>query len=152
MHHDGGSAYGEDGGDLGGADECGMRASAKACMTRSISLLLAACLAIPMAAPAQMESIEIAKVFSVRHLAGVAVDSTGATVADVKVEICKVDWTGCFASATTGGDGRFSFSSVPHESVHHMKVSARGFDQLRMRVQQRFFARKELVVKLHIAA
>jgi hypothetical protein len=104
-----------------------------------------------MAAPAQMESFEISKVFSVRHLAGVALDPTGATVSDVKVEICKVGWTDCFASTTTGGDCKFSFSSVPHESVHYVKVSARGFHQLRMKVQQRFFARKELIVKLHIA-
>ena len=129
-----------------------MRAATKAYMTRSTSLLLAACLAIPMAAPAQMESIEISKVFSVRHLAGVALDPTGATVADVKVEVCKVGWTDCFASTTAGADGKFSFLGVSHQSVYYVKVSARGFDQLRMKVQQRFFARKELVVKLHIAA
>ncbi len=98
-----------------------------------------------------MQTIEYSRVFSVRHLAGVAVDPSGATVADVRVEICKVGWTDCFASTTNGTDGKFSFSGVPHQCLYYVKVSARGFDQLRMKVHQRFFARKELVVKLHIA-
>jgi hypothetical protein len=120
-------------------------------MTALKSLTFSVCLALPALACGQMQSIEYSRVFSVRNLKGVAVDPSGATVADVKVEICKDNWTDCFASATTGADGKLSFSSVPHESVRYVKVSARGFDVLRLRVRQRFLARKGLVVKMHIA-
>ena len=137
---------------MGRADEWRVRPSPKARMTALKALTFSVCFALSAAARAQTQSIEYSRVFSVRHLAGVAVDSSGAKVAEVKVEICRENWTDCFASATTGTDGKFSFSSVPHESVHYVKVSARGFDVLRLRVRERFLARKGLVVKMHVAA
>ena len=137
---------------MGRADEWRVRSSPKARMTALKALTFSVCFALSAAARAQTQSIEYSRVFSVRHLARVAVDPSGATVAEVKVKICKDNWTDCLASAITSKDGKFSFSSVPHESVHYVKVSARGFDVLRLRVRQRFFARKGLVLKMHIAA
>jgi hypothetical protein len=120
-------------------------------MTAVKALVLSVCLAFPVIARAQMQTIEYSRIFSVRRLAGVAVDPSGAAVADVKVEICKEGWTDCFASTITGVDGKFSLSGAPHEGVQYVKVSARGFDELRMKVHLRSIARKELVVKMHIA-
>jgi len=90
----------------------------------------------------QTQTIEYSKVFSVRHLAGVAMDSTGATVPDVKIEICKEDWSDCFASTTTGTDGRFSVARLPLVNLYYVKVSAPGFDILRIKVHLRSIARK----------
>jgi hypothetical protein len=121
-------------------------------MTALKSLMLSVCLAVPVIARAQTQTIEYSKVFSVRHLAGVAMDSTGATVPDVKIEICKEDWSDCFASTTTGTDGRFSVARLPLVNLYYVKVSAPGFDILRIKVHLRSIARKELVMKMHIAA
>ncbi|HEY6445853.1 MAG TPA: carboxypeptidase-like regulatory domain-containing protein [Acidobacteriaceae bacterium] len=102
-------------------------------------------------ASAQMETIEYAKTFSVRHLAGVAKDPSGAIVSDVRIEVCNDDWASCFAAVTTGADGRFSFLNLPGRSIYFVKVSARGFDQLRLKVRLRSFARGELAIRMHIA-
>lgn len=82
---------------MGRADEWRVRSSPKARMTALKALTFSVCFALSAAARAQTQSIEYSRVFSVRHLAGVAVDSSGATVAEVKVEICKDNWTDCFS-------------------------------------------------------
>jgi hypothetical protein len=100
---------------------------------------------------AQTQTVEYSRVFDVRHLAGAAIDPKVAPVPDVQVEICREGWISCFVSATTTANGKFSFSNVEHADLYYVKLSAPGFDQLRIKVHLRSTARKELVVRMYTA-
>ena len=98
-----------------------------------------------------LETIEYAKTFSVRHLAGVVRDLRGAVVSNVKVEVCNVGWSDCFATTTTGPNGAFFFPNPPSQKLYYVRMSADGFDPLRMKVRLRAFGHKRLAVKTYVA-
>lgn len=135
---------------MGRADGGGMRSSAKARMTTFKPFVLSAFLAMPLMAHA-LETVQYSRVFSARHLAGVAMDWSGATIANVKVEICKAHWADCFVSTMTKVGGEFSFPSERGAAIYYLRLSCPGFDPLEVKVRLRTFAPKQLKLRMNVA-
>jgi hypothetical protein len=114
-----------------------------------IGLILAL---IAFALPARaIELITIERPFRAHHLAGVIVDSTGATVSGVLIEDCDPTYKHVLASATTDVTGHFAFPVGKIGSIHFLHVRINGFDPMQITVQLRRFAKGNLRIRLYIA-
>ena len=126
---------------------------------------------------AQLELVTFDRPFQARNLAGVVVDSTGASVAGVVIEDCvqtfrqvrapgdaeppvfeKAMILDChfepkhvLASTATDSEGRFRFPQAKMGTIHYLHVSCNGWDPMQFQVKIRRFARANLLIKLHIA-
>jgi uncharacterized GH25 family protein len=125
---------------------------------------------------AQYELIEFAYPFHAQKLAGTVVDSTGAPVSGVEVEECDAQFTpiqvkgpngepvsrvehgSCdqdskhvLASTTTDTNGYFAFPPVKSGTIHYLHFQSKGFDPMQITVKTRWFARRNLRIKLVIA-
>ena len=139
--------------------------------------LVLALLAFALPARAGIELITFAHPFRTHHLAGVVVDATGAPVPGVVIEDCvqtfrQVRAPGdaeppvfeeamvldchsepkhILASTTTDSNGRFKLPHAKMGSTHYLYVYCPGFDPMQITVKLRWFARRNLRIKLHIA-
>jgi hypothetical protein len=139
--------------------------------------LILAFIVFALPARAQMALIEFAHPFSARNLAGVVVDSTGATVSGVVIEDCVQTFiqarasveaeTPIFekrmildchskpehilASTTTDSNGRFKLTHAKMGSTHYLFVYCPGFDPMQITVKLRWFAKRNLRIRLVIA-
>jgi|ERR1039458_2888683 hypothetical protein len=121
--------------------------------------------------------ISFAYPFHAHELAGVVVDSTGAPVPGVEIDDCvqtfrQVRAPGdaeqpifeqsmildChfepkhfLASTTTDSKGRFRFPHTKMGIAHYLYLSHYGFDPMQITVKLRWFARRNLRIKLVIA-
>jgi hypothetical protein len=124
-----------------------------------------------------IELITIGGSLHAREFAGVVVDQMGAPVAGVLIEDCIQTfgqrWTDIhekkttldepmlldcntepkhiLASATTDSKGRFKFPKTKMGTMHYLHLSCPGFDPMQITVKLRWFARRNLRIKLFIA-
>ena len=139
--------------------------------------LVLALLAFALPAHAGIELITFEQPFHAQNLAGVVVDSTGAPVPGVVIEDCVQTFRqvrgsdhseppvfenamilDChsepkhvLSSTTTDSNGRFKLTHAKMGSTHYLYVYCPGFDPMQITVKLRWFARRNLRIKLHIA-
>jgi hypothetical protein len=127
-------------------------------------------------AQAQLELITIERPLRANNSAEMVVDPTGAPVPGVMVEECDALFSpipargengepvsevlpgDCdkepkhgLASTMTDANGHFAFPKARRGKKHYLHLSCPGFDPMQFSVKLRFFARKEMRIKLHIA-
>jgi len=141
-----------------------------------ISLVLAL-LAFALPARAGIELIEFAHPFHAQNLTGIVVDSIGAPVPGVMIEDCVQTFRqirgsdhseppvfenamilDChsepkhvLASTTSDSNGHFKFQHAKMGSTHYLFVYCPGFDPMQITVKLRWFAKRNLRIKLVIA-
>jgi hypothetical protein len=124
-----------------------------------------------------IELITYANPFHARELSGIVVDQMGVPVAGVVIEDCIQtfgrQWTSVhekksavdepmlldchtepkhiLASTTTDAEGRFKFPPMKKGNAHYLSLSCRGFDPMQITVRLRWFARRQLRIRLSIA-
>ena len=139
------------------------------------SILILIAFALP--ARAGIELITFEQPFHAQNLAGVVVDATGAPVPGVVIEDCVQTFRQVRApgdaeppvfeeamvldchfepkhilvSTTTDSNGRFKLPQAKMGSTHYLYVYCPGFDPMQITVKLRWFARRNLRIKLHIA-
>ena len=139
--------------------------------------LMLALLAFALSARAGIDLITFDRPFHAQNLAGVVVDSTGAPVPGVEVEDCiqtfkQVRAPGdaeppifeqamlldchsepkhVLASTTTDSKGRFRFPHAKIGTTHYLFVYCPGFDPMQINVKLRWFARRNLRIRIDVA-
>ena len=98
-----------------------------------------------------IELITIERPFRAQNLAGVVVDSTGATVSGVVVEACDAAYKRVLATTRTDANGHFAFPKAKIGTTHYLHFQSNGFDPMQITVQLRRFAKGNLRIKLYIA-
>ncbi|MGA3159969.1 MAG: hypothetical protein ABSC77_02045 [Terracidiphilus sp.] len=114
--------------------------------------------------------------FRTQNLAGIVVDAMGETVSGVVVEECDAKFTSVHAwnsageplpdeqetdcdrepkhilsSTTTDANGHFTFPHQKSGTTHYLYLHSNGFDPMKITVQLRRFATKNLRIKLVVA-
>jgi hypothetical protein len=147
---------------------------------RRLSVLLGLTMAVfVLALPAQAEYqlIEFAYPFHAHELAGVVVDQTGMPVSGVVIEDCvqtfrqvrassdaetpvfeermildcHVEPKHVLASTTTDSKGRFKFPQPKMGTTHYLYVTRNGFDPMQITVKIRWFAIRQLRIRISVA-
>lgn len=112
---------------------------------------LAACLALAATSARGQITVAYAKPFHAQRPAGVVLDPSGAAIPGTKIESCHPHWDDCVAAAITDDNGKFILGSVQRQKRYYLKLTCYGFDPLKLELQLRRFARKELTITMKVA-
>ena len=100
-------------------------------------------------ASAVYELIVIEKPFHARSVSGIVLDPVGQRLAGAEVKDYDSGFTNIRQSTTTDEQGRFSLSRSG-QSVHYLRIYARGMNPLQITVVLRPLAKPGIRVKVHI--
>ena len=100
---------------------------------------------------AQAQIIEIAQVQLADSLSGLVQDPAGAPIPKVIVQEFSPDWKRSLRSTQTDKRGVFSLAPVHGRRVYYLRLSADGFNPLRVRVQLDAKRGGKLKLKLYVA-
>lgn len=114
-------------------------------------VVLSAAVALSAVANAGIETIEIARIQTVKSLSGVVRDTTGAPIAGATVTELSSDGKTVIRTTLTDKVGNFSLSQNTQNKVHHLKVSMNGFNPLLLHVKLSKWTSRHLVLTLYVA-
>ncbi len=98
-----------------------------------------------------VETIQVEKPFAARQVAGTVVDTTAFPIENVLVQICDLHWSRCTATAITKTNGEFSFPSLTQKQLYYLRLSARGFNPLEVKIRTRHFGDREVKLQMSVA-
>jgi hypothetical protein len=142
-------------------------------MGNAICRVMFAATLLVCAAPAstQTELIVVEKPLRAHQVAGVVVDSTGAPIAGVRIDVC--DWAftplhfesvpdvrhgpcnqdpkHVMGTAITDSNGHFIVPKVRMRGTLYLHLSLGGFDPLEIPIKYSFLANREVRITMHVA-